>query len=217
MKIIIIGAGLSGLTTALALQKYLPPQLPANESLEIKVYDESQTKPSKGIVENGWRDHSDIHQQQKEEKERDNGNGKKKTNQGAAISLQSNAFKALREVDSDLADRIRAAGLPCKGFTWKSRGDWVLGREDLDACLIARPVLVGILVGALGERGLAVEYRSVSGVECREGRKPVVRFADDGGKGEDEVVDLVVGADGIRSVVRKSLYGDAEGVRPVYL
>lgn len=66
-------------------------------------------------------------------------------------------------------------------------------------------------------RGLAVEYRSVSGVECREGRKPVVRFADDGGKGEDEVVDLVVGADGIRSVVRKSLYGDAEGVRPVYL
>ena len=69
MKIIIIGAGLSGLTTALALQKYLPPQLPANESLEIKVYDESQTKPSKGIVEYGWRDHSDIHQQQKEEKE----------------------------------------------------------------------------------------------------------------------------------------------------
>ena len=92
-----------------------------------------------------------------------------------------------------------------------------MGREDLDACLIARPVLVGILVQALGERGVAVEYRSVSGVECREGRKPVVRFADDGGKGEDEVVDFVVGADGIRSVVRKSLYGDAEGVRPVYL
>jgi 2-polyprenyl-6-methoxyphenol hydroxylase-like FAD-dependent oxidoreductase len=209
MKIIIIGAGLSGLTTALALQKYLAPQiLPSNDSLELKIYDESDVKPS-GTVEYSWRDHSDIHQQKQHD------DGKKSKNQGAAISLQSNAFKVLRELDAGLADRIRASGLPCKGFTWKSCGGWVLGKEDLEACLISRPVLVGILMEALGEGGVRVEFRSVRGVEFGEGRRPVVRFAENGG--EDEVADLVVGADGIRSVVRKSLFGDGDGVRPVYL
>ena len=210
MKIVIIGAGLSGLTAALALQKYLPPKLPSNDPLEIKIYDESETK-APGTVEYSWRDHSDIHRQQKAEQE----SGNKKKNQGAAISLQQNAFKSLREIDPDLANRVHASGLPCKGFTWKSRGDWLLGREDLEACLISRPVIVGILMEALCERGVRVVYRSVREVECREGVKPVVRFL--GEDDEEEVADLVVGADGIRSVVRKSVFGDREGVRPVYL
>jgi hypothetical protein len=100
MKIIIIGAGLSGLTTALALHKYVAPKPPDNEPLEIKIYDESTVKPS-GTVEYSWRDHSDIRNQQKE--------GGRKKNQGAAISLQSNAFKVLRELDANLAE-------PCPRF-----------------------------------------------------------------------------------------------------
>jgi 2-polyprenyl-6-methoxyphenol hydroxylase-like FAD-dependent oxidoreductase len=210
MKIIIIGAGLSGLTTALALHKYVAPKLPDNEPLEIKIYDESTVKPS-GTVEYSWRDHSDIRNQQHQHQQ--NQAGGKQKNQGAAISLQSNAFKVLRELDCDLADRVHASGLPTKGFTWKSRGDWVLGREDLEACLISRPVVIEILMEALLERGIEFEYRSVREVEIREGKRPVVRFL---GVGE-EAADLVVGADGIRSVVRKSLFGDGEEVRPKYL
>ena len=205
MKIIIIGAGISGLSTALALQKYVAPKLHDNEPLEIKIYDESKVRSS-GEVEYSWRDHSDIRNQHE---------GGKKKNQGAAISLQSNAFKVLRELDAHLADRVHASGLPCKGFTWKSRGDWVLGREDLEACLISRPVLIGCLMEALLERGIEVEYRTVREVEIRDGERPIVRFSKDGG--DDEVADLVVGADGIRSVVRKSLFGDGEEVRPKYL
>jgi 2-polyprenyl-6-methoxyphenol hydroxylase-like FAD-dependent oxidoreductase len=210
MKIIIIGAGLSGLTTALALHKYVAPKFPDNEPLEIKIYDESTVKPS-GTVEYSWRDHSDIRNQQHQHQQ--NQVGGKQKNQGAAISLQSNAFKVLRELDCDLADRVHASGLPTKGFTWKSRGDWVLGREDLEACLISRPVVIEILMEALLERGIEFEYRSVREVEIREGKRPVVRFL---GVGE-EAADLVVGADGIRSVVRKSLFGDGEEVRPKYL
>jgi 2-polyprenyl-6-methoxyphenol hydroxylase-like FAD-dependent oxidoreductase len=208
MKIIIIGAGISGLTAALALQNYVAPNLFIKEPLEIKIYDESQVKSS-GEVEYSWRDHSDIRNQQQ-----DQDKGRKK-NQGAAISLQSNAFKVLRELDANLADRVYASGLPCKGFTWKSRGNWELGREDLEACLISRPVLIECLMEALLERGIKVEYRSVGEVEIKEGKRPVVRFSEDGG--DDEVADLVVGADGIRSVVRKSLFGDGEEVRPKYL
>jgi 2-polyprenyl-6-methoxyphenol hydroxylase-like FAD-dependent oxidoreductase len=89
----------------------------------------------------------------------------------------------------------------------------VLGREDLEAWLISRPILIECLMEALLERGIEVVYRTVRDVEIREGKRPVVRFL---GVGE-EAADLVVGADGIRSVVRKSLFGDGEEVRPKYL
>jgi hypothetical protein len=191
MKIIIIGAGLSGLTTALALQKYVAPRTPRQrEPLEIEIYDESEVRPS-GTVEYGWRNHSDIRNQQQE--------GGRKRNQGAAISLQSNAFKVLRDLDRELADRVHASGLPCRGFPWKSRGDWVLGREGLEACLIPRPVVIEILMEALLERGIEVEYRTVREVETVEGRKLVVRFLGNGADDDEEVADLVIGADGISS------------------
>lgn len=90
----------------------------------------------------------------------------------------------------------------------------MLGREDLEAFLVSRPVVVRCLMDALSLRGTRVVYRTVRDVEIREAKKPVVHF-EDGGK--DEVADLVVGADGIRSPVRKSLFGNGEGVRPIYL
>lgn len=59
MKIIIIGAGISGLGTAISLRKYLQPQL--GEALEVKLYDEARVKPV-GEIDYSWHDHSDIRQ-----------------------------------------------------------------------------------------------------------------------------------------------------------
>lgn len=59
-----------------------------------------------------------------------------------------------------------------------------------------------------------VVYRRVIGVEGAGvgGRKAVVRFEEGGdGGGEEEECDLVVGADGVKSVVRKGIYGADEG------
>ena len=192
MKIIIIGAGMSGLGTAISLRKYLQPQL--GESLEVKVYDEARLIPA-GVTDYGWHDHSDIRQK----------------SQGAAISLQANAFKVLRDLDPRLADLVHAAGLPCKGFTWKTASDWVLGRECLDAHLISRPLLIECLQRALPE-GL-VQYRTVSSVVVEEGIKPTIRFSDGG----EETADLIVGADGIRSPLRKALFGQVKEYQPKYL
>lgn len=192
MKIIIIGAGISGLGTAIALHKYLQPKL--GESLEVKVYDEANVKPA-GVTDYGWHDHSDIRQK----------------NQGAAISLQANAFKVLRDLDPSLADRVYAAGLPCRGFTWKTASDWVLGHENLDAHLISRPLLIDCLLRALPDD--TVVYRTISGVTTEESIKPKVHFTDGG----EETADLIVGADGVRSPCRKSLFGQAEEYRPKYL
>lgn len=195
MKIIIIGAGISGLGTAISLRKYLQHQL--GDALEVKVYDEARIKPA-GEIDYSWHDHSDIRQDQKK-------------NQGAAISLQTNAFKVLRDLDPLLAERVYATGLPCRGFTWKSASDWVLGHEDLDAHLISRPLLIECLMGALPD-GI-VQYRTVSSVIIEEGTKPTIRFSDGG----QETADLIVGADGIRSPLRKALFGEAEEYRPKYL
>lgn len=198
MKIIIIGAGISGLGTAISLRKYLQPQLGNDDVLEVKVYDEARVKPA-GEIDYSWHDHSDIRQQ------------KKTKNQGAAISLQSNAFKVLRDLDLTLAERVYASGLPCKGFTWKNASDWVLGHENLDAHLISRPVLIECLMEALPEE--IVQYRTVANVTIEEGSKPTIHFSDGG----EETADLIVGADGIRSPLRKALFGEGEEYRPKYL
>jgi 2-polyprenyl-6-methoxyphenol hydroxylase-like FAD-dependent oxidoreductase len=192
MKIVIIGAGISGLGTAISLRKYLQPQLGAE--LQVKVYDEANFKPA-GVTDYGWHDHSDI----------------KQKSQGAAISLQANAFKVLRDLDPELADRVYAAGLSCRGFTWKTASGWVLGREDLDANLISRPLLIDCLQRALPD-GI-VQYRTVSSVTMQEGIKPTIRFSD----GDEETADLIVGADGIRSPMRKALFGQAQEYQPKYL
>ena len=194
MKIIIVGAGISGLGTAISLRKYLQPHLGSN-ALEVKVYDEARVKPA-GEIDYSRHDHCDIRQ---------------KKNQGAAISLQANAFKVLRALDPQLAERVYAAGLPCRGFTWKNASDWVLGHEDLEAHLISRPVLIECLMGALPEG--VVQYRTVLNVIVEEGVKPTIRFSDGG----EETADLIVGADGIRSPLRKALFGEGEEYRPKYL
>ena len=60
MKIVIIGAGISGLGTAISLRKYLLPHL-GDDNLEVKVYDEARVKPA-GEIDYSWHDHSDIRQ-----------------------------------------------------------------------------------------------------------------------------------------------------------
>lgn len=186
MKIIIVGAGLSGLSTAIALRKYLQPLDP---DLEIKIYDEADTH---GVHSFGWADHSDIRLKR----------------QGAAISLQSNALRVLRDLDPKLADQVIATGFPCKGFTWKTAGGWLLGREDLGLLPVSRPLLIKCLVDALGQD--RVIFRSVSKVVTSPGIRPEVHFDD----GSPETADLVVGADGIRSPIRRCLFGDDEAYRP---
>jgi len=188
MKIIIVGAGLAGLSTAIALRKYVQPLDP---DLEIKIYDEADTH---GVHSMGWTDHADIRLKR----------------QGAAISLQSNALRVLRDLDPNLAEQVVATGFPCKGFTWKTAGGWLLGREWLGLLPVSRPRLIKCLVDALKRD--KVVFHSVSKVVPVPGHRPVVHLDD----GTIETADLVVGADGIRSPIRRCLLGDHEEYRPKF-
>jgi 2-polyprenyl-6-methoxyphenol hydroxylase-like FAD-dependent oxidoreductase len=192
MKVVIVGAGLSGLATAIALRKYVQPAL--EEDLEITVYDTPHIEAA-NLTDGKFTGRSTP----------------RRKDQGAAISLQPNGLKVLRDLDPNLAERVSACGFPCKSFTWKTAGGWLLGHEYLDLLPISRPALIECLEDFL-PAGSVVE-RPVAEVVAKSGLRPVVRFQD----GEEVEVDLVVGADGISSIVRKSLFGEVDAIRPKYL
>ncbi len=128
---------------------------------------------------------------------------------GAGLNLTPNAIKALRALGVE--DRVNAIASLSNFLnirSWKSgryisrtrRGDFKekFGAPNLS---VHRADLLGVLAGALKTTDIRTGRRAVA-VEGRQ-HNAVARFAD----GSEIEADIVVGADGIHSAVRKSLFG----------
>ncbi|WP_410664145.1 FAD-dependent monooxygenase [Amycolatopsis sp. lyj-84] len=130
---------------------------------------------------------------------------------GAGVSIQPNALRALDAIG--LGDRLRDGGLadPVAGVRL-ANGRWLV-RNDVDDLrrrfgqwvTVHRADLIDLLVEALPARALR------PGTDVREVR-PDGTVVHGGG---ETVADLVVGADGVHSVTRRSLWPEIPGPRYV--
>ena len=131
---------------------------------------------------------------------------------GAGISLWVNAIRALERVG--LADAVRAAGREEIGGTIRLSSGEALTEISAEALeerfgrnvVLQRPDLQRLLLAALDEAGSAVRL----GAGClgfrQDGSSVTALFTG----GHEERGDLLIGADGLNSVIRKQLFGDKE-------
>lgn len=222
MKIIISGAGITGLTTYIFLRRYLP-DTDDHEILLVEAYDvkrlEEKTKPG---GQNGEF---------------------MPTETGSALGLAKNGLGVLRRLDGEIRagqqsqtfDGIMRRGFPvtqwgfdcargwrlsrmrlCRDIPSSGRGwdskvvDEIIQSKDLGPMLlIERKALWEELrdaaYRAAGRRDVIL-HKKVVGVEfTSDDPHPItVSFAD----GSLEKADLVIGADGLRSAVRKAMFSE---------
>jgi 2-polyprenyl-6-methoxyphenol hydroxylase-like FAD-dependent oxidoreductase len=122
---------------------------------------------------------------------------------GAGITLSPNAARALERLG--LADAVRSRGASGQELlvrTWKGAIILEIRLDDpMEEIGIHRADLHDVLIEAVGRQRVRLGTR-VTGVVA-DGARPRVELAD----GTTEKADLVVGADGIHSVVRRDILG----------
>ena len=116
---------------------------------------------------------------------------------GAGLSLWPNALAALGRLD--LEDSVMACGYWEDEGAIRSSNGAVLREIENTNLMILRTDLQRLLVDALKDIPVVLGARC-TGVSAN-GQAPVLRFED----GTSIEADLVIGADGIRSAVRKSI------------
>jgi 2-polyprenyl-6-methoxyphenol hydroxylase-like FAD-dependent oxidoreductase len=198
MKIIIVGAGISGLATYLQLQKILPDF----EAHEVSIYDSQQPQKCVNSHAAASKDLTDS-----------------TAVVGNSIGLTPYSLRLLKYIDEDLYQLFKSRGYVSRSYTFRtarghtlavlSSGDGGYPEEYTISC--PRHELWRCLYETVGENN--VQHGEVVDVQLGPDR-PVVRFAD----GASRIADLVIGADGVRSVVKRAVFDekDVSHYAPVY-
>lgn len=134
---------------------------------------------------------------------------------GFALLLAPNALASLRSIG--LADTVISGGaIPSRGEI-RGHGGRLLRSFDMTTIrtllpepvvVVLRPVLHGALLQAVGQESLSLESAAV-GFEV-DGGRAIVHLA----QGETAEGDVLIGADGVGSVVRRGLHPDESAPRP---
>lgn len=193
MKIIIAGAGIAGLSTYLHLRKLLP----SFESHTIVIYESHRPRAAVPIG-GASQEPSNVEDL-----------SSSTAIVGGGLGLSPNGVRILKNLDEKLYDAVVAQGFVCETYTFKTaRGHYLAKQPTSDKLSPAAYSLVSsrhglwqCLQDAVGEG--VIKYRKVVNVDL-SGAKPMVSFADGG----EEEADLVIGADGVKSIVKKGIFGE---------
>lgn len=199
MRIIIVGAGVSGLSTYLLLEKRLPPILgKTTRKLEFLIYDSHISIPA--------------------------GTGAGAGGIGNTSILPPTSIKILQQIDPELYTLFKSQGFENHAFTIRSARGHTLAKlpttttaitatvDQKEEYAISCPhaVLKECLREIVRRRGQPILQGKVVDVELRGGesldgnQKPRVKFSD--GRPAVEA-DLIIGADGVHSVVKRAVFG----------
>lgn len=207
MKVIIVGAGISGLSTYLFLKKYCEPLI----QLDLTIYESYKPGTSRSLANATFQEISSS-----------------SLIVGGALGVQPNGMRIIRELGEEVYDEVKKNGFAAKNFVFKSSRGWRLnsawagdkrgskgfppGEEEF--CLsVSRQGVRDSIFKAVGTEHIV--YKKVVKVKKAvpaEGKRASVVFED----GTEDEADLVIGADGVRSEVLRGIFNDEELVKPRY-
>ena len=196
MRIVILGAGISGLSTYLFIRKHFP--LAENDS--ITIYEKYPTELHDQISRASIAD--------------DAGTPGFAASGGGAIGIGPNGLNVLRRLDESLFHDVVREGYPILSWKigtargWKLADARVHSRDTppMTTVMVARRPLWECLRKRVPPK--AIIRQEVTGIKVIGARGPcVVEFSEN----EDSItVELVLGCDGLRSMVRKAIFDRPE-------
>lgn len=220
MEIVIVGGGIAGLSTYLHLRKHLPN--PSTHTITIYESHRPQPKllsttlPAENAIQSLNLDTL----------------SESTAIVGGGIGISPNGMRVLLDLDPELHNRVVAQGFPAENYIFKGANGWTLGVQSTsDKAVRGADEPEGVCI-ASSRHGLwetvlqyvkekegdgVVKYQKVLGVERSDGSKRLkVTVQLEEGREEIHEADLVIGADGVKSKVRKALFGDEKQYNPIY-
>jgi 2-polyprenyl-6-methoxyphenol hydroxylase-like FAD-dependent oxidoreductase len=194
MKIVIIGGGISGCSLYLALQKHLPRPASPAQNHEYTIYEAYDTPRNLPGHHASGETHSAT------------------LVVGGGLGIGPNGLNVLKRLDEDLFHDTVRAGYPYSCSKLLNSYGWTLmripaqgGTPPISSVAISRHAIWNCLRSRVPD-GVIVNKRVSEVVANHDGRN-IIRFADDS---PDVEADLVVGADGLRSTVKRALFPESK-------
>ncbi|KAI9881246.1 MAG: hypothetical protein M1830_005532 [Pleopsidium flavum] len=190
MKIVIVGAGISGISVFTFLKKLLPippAHLPPHEILIYESHDASRRAKSAASA----GEFSPI---------------------GGVLGIAPNGMKVLWDLNPQIAATISALGYPASFFQLRNAYGWLLARFNaMDpnistqrTIMCSRQAIWDCLRDSISDD--AITQKLVKEVSISANGRPRVKFFDD----STVEADLVIGADGVKSIVKRTVTGDGK-------
>ena len=195
MKVIIVGGGISGLTTYLFLDKLVFHKSSAASPAKVVIYDSHEAPKDAGRPEPSMSSPSAFVQ-----------------GVGGVLGISSNGVRVLQQLDEDLFFDVVNQGYPVSQFNFRNSHGRALA--SFPTTSFANPPLHTIMTSRQGLWSALRERIPDSAILCKGVSRailgtptqgPRVAFTDGS---PDEEADLIIGADGVWSVVKKAISGD---------